>query len=335
MTNLLNGKVFVYILTFSNGKQYVGISRNPEYRLTDHFKNSRSVKYQTKVSKAIAAFGSNGITMQVIAGFPSYRLAFERERLEIKARNSVKEGYNANSGGGYGLYDQDYLVSEVFDSLTVIKDSGARDTSSSILWECLCTCGKSSIRSTLYLRNIGVRHKSKASCGCINVAKECLHFITHGRSRTSTYSAWAANKKRCTNPEASDYNSYGGKGIIFCPEWLNSFETFLKDMGDRPKDKLLGRRNKLLGFYKDNCFWGTRLEISCNAINSSNLTCYGETKTITSWSRDIRVKDLGLSRELLSVRKNKLKWDDITTLTSARNTHYGNSIKNQEHHTSS
>jgi hypothetical protein len=142
--------------------------------------------------------------------------------------------------------------------------------------------------------------------------------ITHDKSKHPVYSSWAATKKRCTNSKASDYASYGGKGITMCNEWLNSFETFLADMGDRPKGLILGRKNKIKGFCKENCFWGTRLEVSQGYNRAHYLTCYGETKSLADWSRDLRVIALGLNYAALRARKNQLKWSDEKTLTTIR-----------------
>ena len=33
-------------------------------------------------------------------------------------------------------------------------------------------------------------------------------------------------KIRCYNPKRKEYKTYGGKGIIICDEWLESFDNF-------------------------------------------------------------------------------------------------------------
>lgn len=41
-------------------------------------------------------------------------------------------------------------------------------------------------------------------------------------------------RRRCTNPGATDYARYGGRGVTVCREWRESFESFLRDMGVKP-----------------------------------------------------------------------------------------------------
>jgi hypothetical protein len=41
---------------------------------------------------------------------------------------------------------------------------------------------------------------------------------------------------RCMNPKAHRYDLYGGRGISVCERWVESFESFLSDMGQRPSD---------------------------------------------------------------------------------------------------
>jgi len=33
-------------------------------------------------------------------------------------------------------------------------------------------------------------------------------------------------KERCTNPQATNYPGYGGRGITICVEWLRDFQAF-------------------------------------------------------------------------------------------------------------
>jgi hypothetical protein len=37
---------------------------------------------------------------------------------------------------------------------------------------------------------------------------------------------WRGVKRRCYNPRAINYKNYGGRGIVMCDEWLNSYENF-------------------------------------------------------------------------------------------------------------
>jgi len=40
--------------------------------------------------------------------------------------------------------------------------------------------------------------------------------------------------QRCTNPAATYYERYGGRGVRVCEAWRASFATFLREVGPRP-----------------------------------------------------------------------------------------------------
>ena len=63
--------------------------------------------------------------------------------------------------------------------------------------------------------------------------------------------------QRCTNPNTKKYDAYGGSGITVCDRWLNSFQAFLEDMGEKPEGLTLDRKDPDKGYYKDNCRWAT------------------------------------------------------------------------------
>ena len=42
------------------------------------------------------------------------------------------------------------------------------------------------------------------------------------------YQAWANMKQRCFNKNALEYNSYGGRGITVCDDWVKSSASFEK-----------------------------------------------------------------------------------------------------------
>lgn len=95
------------------------------------------------------------------------------------------------------------------------------------------------------------------------------------KEESPTYRAWCKMKSRCYNPNYVNYAAYGGRGITVCSEWLNSFETFLADMGERPEriDALsLDRIDNSLNYSKDNCRWATAQEQASNKRKPKNNT---------------------------------------------------------------
>ena len=52
------------------------------------------------------------------------------------------------------------------------------------------------------------------------------------------YNTWKDMKCRCNNKNIKNYKYYGGRGIKICFGWSNSFESFLKDMGEKSDPKL-------------------------------------------------------------------------------------------------
>ena len=54
-------------------------------------------------------------------------------------------------------------------------------------------------------------------------------------SRSPTYNSWQAMKKRCLNKKHKGYKDYGEKGITICDEWIDYYQNFKKDMGEKPE----------------------------------------------------------------------------------------------------
>ncbi len=73
-------------------------------------------------------------------------------------------------------------------------------------------------------------------------------------------------KDRCLNINNQYYYNYGGRGIIVCDRWLNSFENFYADMGPKPtNDHSIDRYPNGDGNYEPgNCRWATSREQNNN-----------------------------------------------------------------------
>lgn len=135
----------------------------------------------------------------------------------------------------------------------------------------------------------------------IRVSRKQNSQYKHGH-RTSAYTSptwisWRAMVERCTNPNASDYHNYGGRGIKVCDRWKGSFESFLEDMGERPKGKTLDRKEVNGNYTPENCKWSTTKEQSRNRRTTVLITLDNRTQTLGEWA-----KETGISRHTIQWR---------------------------------
>ena len=144
---------------------------------------------------------------------------------------------------------------QTFGKLVVVE-RGPNSKNGHAKWVCECSCGNSTV---VFASNLKSGHTT--SCGCVNT-----EVITkHGGWDSPEYQSWKSMIQRCTNPKASSYPRYGGRGITICEAWLNSFKQFYEDMGPRPSlGHTLDRKNNDLGYYKENCRWANAIEQANN-----------------------------------------------------------------------
>lgn len=115
--------------------------------------------------------------------------------------------------------------------------------------------------------------------------------LLHGLSNDPIYDCWVAMKARCTKPNHPMYKYYGARGITVCPQWADSFISFLNDMGIKPTSKYTIERidvNK--GYEPTNCTWVTIRQQQKNRTNNNQYPgVHYEKHGRKCWHTDITI----------------------------------------------
>lgn len=176
------------------------------------------------------------------------------------------------------------LTGEVYESWTFLERRQKN------YWLCQCVCGKQKV-----VQSSAIKSGRSKSCGCQVWSKEREK---HGMYGTREYRSYNSMKGRCLNPNNERYHSHGGRGIKICDSWLNSFEAFYLDMGPRPPNTSLERKNNDGDYTPDNCIWATPKEQASNTKQAKHYTINGITDTQAGWARRMTMTPQLLSKRL-------------------------------------
>jgi len=170
---------------------------------------------------------------------------------------------------------------------------------------CQCSCGNEVV---VQLSDLLRGHTKSCGCLCSELSAERVRLrnTTHGMSDTREYHSWAAMVARCTNEKQLDYGHYGGRGIKVCDRWLNSFEDFYTDMGDRPPSTSLDRIDNDGDYTPDNCRWATWREQSRNRRDNRLI----ENKPLVDWCEDNELSYHTVGHRLYRLLKNGMSDED-------------------------
>ena len=180
------------------------------------------------------------------------------------------------------------LTGQQFERLTVIRRHPQSNARHQAQWECKCNCKEGNI---VLVPTTSLTRMITRSCGCLRKEIASNQSTKHGMRNTAEYSVWSGIKNRCYNEKEKSYLDYGGRGIVMCDEWKDSFEAFYRDMSLRPSSvHTIERNDNDKGYSKENCHWSTRKEQANNRRTSLYYELNGESKTLQEWCDELDLK---------------------------------------------
>jgi hypothetical protein len=172
------------------------------------------------------------------------------------------------------------FVGKRFYRLVVLKEVRCERINKHTFRYLLCKCDCGNEKEIL---SWNLTKGATKSCGCLQSDNK----YKHGKSRTGAYKSWHAMITRCTKKSHPAYKSYSKLRV--CKEWLD-FESFYKDMGERPKGKSIDRIDGTKGYFKENCRWAGWIVQGNNRASCKSLTFDGKKMTIAEWAREKNIK---------------------------------------------
>lgn len=203
-------------------------------------------------------------------------------------------------------YDESY-IGKRYGRLTVIeiKEKCVKR------FKCQCDCG-----NIVFARPIDLEKGSTKSCGCLQ-----REISENSISSDRLYCVWNGMRSRCYNPNNNHYDSYGGRGIEICEEWLNDYQKFKEwsyangyDENAKHGECTIDRIDVNRGYEPNNCRWITIQEQQKNKRPSNewkkrNIVKKKRTSFVTFNGECISKFDLcakfGISVETFNYRVNK------------------------------
>lgn len=130
------------------------------------------------------------------------------------------------------------LEGMIFGQLTVIKRNPSNHKNKRVMWDCLCTCGTETTKTSSLL----IRGQTK-SCGCLARANTAKRSTSHGLRKDPTYYVWNNLKQKAKK----------GK-IALVKEWQSDFTLFYSWLRDNNWSKGQGIGSVSFEYGPDTCF---------------------------------------------------------------------------------
>lgn len=172
--------------------------------------------------------------------------------------SALVQGHKWNCGCKNPTAFED-LTGKRFGHLTVINradDAITKGGYHKIVWNCKCDCG-----NIMKIKSDSLRI---GQIFCSPTCKYYPHHIEHGACKKNAnkdnkrlYEVWCNMKERCSCPNSTFYEYYGGRGISVCDEWLKNYNSFREwSFNNGYNANLeLGRIDNDGNYEPNNCHW--------------------------------------------------------------------------------
>jgi hypothetical protein len=174
----------------------------------------------------------------------------------------------------------------------VVREYVASNKHGQPQWRCVCDCGGQRV----VLAN-ALRSGLTVSCGCRRQETLTAGRLRHGLSGHSAYKTWKAMISRCYDEADKDYSGYGGRGVLVCDRWLE-LESFIADVGEKPRGQSLERMDNSKGYSPENCRWATPREQGANKRNNNILKIGGVEIHLADVARKFGLTETTIARRL-------------------------------------
>lgn len=188
------------------------------------------------------------------------------------------------------------LTNKRFGKLTAIKFIKSNDKGTTI-WLCKCDCG-----NEIEVSYNNLKSGNTKSCGCWHEK--------HNDTNSRLYKCWQGMKARCEYVKDANYYNYGGRGIIVCKDWQNSYTSFRNwALQNGYSNDLTIDRIDVNGNYEpSNCRW-VSMDIQQNNRRDNVYVEYnGEKLTLRQLSKKY-TEQKGITYKTLWYRFSVAKWD--------------------------
>lgn len=206
----------------------------------------------------------------------------------LRLADTGRSGGRREAGMGRALD----LTGQVFGRLTVVG-LGPSEVGRRRQTLCRCECG-----DMVGVQAGSLRGGRTLSCGCLRREVTRDRMRTHGMTGSAEYTIWIGMRARCRNPQDEAYSRYGGRGITVCAAWGESFEQFLRDMGQCPTGLTLDRINNDGNYEPGNCRWATYTQQSRNRRSNVTIEMGGVRRCVAEWAPIVGIRATTIYRRI-------------------------------------